>query len=53
MEYLANKSIVFSELGITPWNELEIDDGDKVEVEELNEAIDDEIGTVRAQAFIV
>lgn len=48
MVYLAIKGVVSSELGITPWNELEIHEGDKVVLEELREVIDDEIGTVRA-----
>lgn len=53
MKYLTIKAVVCPELGITPWNELEIDDGDKVFLEELDEVIDDEISTVRAQAFII
>lgn len=51
--YLTRKGFVCSKLGITPRNELKINDGDKVMLEELNEVIDNEIGTVRAQAFIV
>lgn len=51
--YLAIKGGVASELGITPGNEVEVNDGDKVVFEDFGKVIDDEVGAVRAQAFIV
>lgn len=50
---LAGKVGGTSELGVTPWNEVEVNDGDEVISEDFGEVIDDEIGAVRAQAFIV
>lgn len=46
--YLANDGVVGPDLGVAPWEELEIDDGDKAVLEELGKIIDHEVGAVRA-----
>lgn len=50
---LAIDGIVASNLGVTPRIELEVNDVDQAIVENGGEFIDDEIGTVWAQALIV
>lgn len=50
---LAIEGVVATDLGIAPWNEVEIDDGDEPIFKYLNKVIHDEIGTVRAKAFVV
>lgn len=51
--YLAMKGFVSFEFSITPRNEFKVNDGKKIVVEDLGKIIDDEIGAVRAQTFVV
>ena len=50
---LAIKGVVASEFSVTPRNEVEINDGDEISFEELIQVIDDEVGAVWAQGFVV
>lgn len=50
---LANPGFVVFEISISPWNQSEIDDGDESIVKDIPQAIDDEVGTVWTESFIV
>lgn len=51
---LANDSIVAaSDLGVTPRDEVEIDDRDKIVFEELDQIIHYEVSAERAKGFVV
>ncbi|KAH7844123.1 hypothetical protein Vadar_024581 [Vaccinium darrowii] len=50
---LANPGFVIFEISISPWNQSEIDDGDESIVKDIPQAIDDEVGTVWTESFIV
>lgn len=50
---LTVKGVVVSEFGIAPGNEFEVNDGDDVGGEDFGKVIDDEVGAVRAQGFVV
>ena len=51
--YLANDGVVWSELGVTVGDEVEIDEGVESGVEELDEVVDDEVDAVGAESFVV
>jgi len=51
--YLAVDGGVGSKFCIAPGNEFEVNDGDEVSGEDFGKVIDDEVGAVWAQAFIV
>lgn len=50
---LTGEGIQRSELGITPWNEGEINNGDEILLEDLRKHVHDEIGTGRTQRLVV
>ena len=50
---LASDGAVGFDPSVAIRNELEIDDGDEAVVEEVGEAIGDEIGAVRAEGLVV
>lgn len=50
---LANEGVIASELGIPPRRKLEINDRYEVIFKELNQIINDEVGTVGTKGLIV
>lgn len=53
IEDLAIKGVIASELGISPRNKVEINNGDEIVFKELDQVIDNEVSAVGAKGLIV